>query len=195
MIKAIIFDCFGVLYPVVSDIYYERHIKEFKYDTSVLNELNRKIDLGLIGKHDFFEGIQNVTGIPAETAAKEFSDTKIVNEEMLKLINSLKKKYQVALLSNAGEDELDCLERDHISGLFNTITVSCKLGIVKPDKRIFMQCVEDLKRKPKECLFIDDGLQNVDGAKKSGIDSIHYKNIKQLKIDLEHVLGKNWGEL
>lgn len=194
MIKAVVFDCFGVLYPVVSDVYYERHIADFNYDTNLLNELNTKIDLGLINGQEFFKGIEDATGIPANQAAKEFNEIKVLDEGMIDLVKSLKSKYQVALLSNAGEGELDCLKRDNISGLFETITASYEVGVVKPDKKIFMLCAKSLKCNPADCLFIDDGIKNVEGAKQAGMSSIQFKNTEQLKADLKQILG-NWGEL
>ncbi len=189
MIKAIIFDCFGVLYPIGSDIYFERHIKEFRDDKSVLDDINAKIDLGIIGKEQFFQAIEQEIGIPSSYIQQEFEQIKKVDQAVLELIRALKKKYKVALLSNAGEGELDVLERDKIKDLFEVLTVSYLIKIVKPDPRIYEKCAQDLGALPQECVFIDDGLKNTAGAEAIGMKAIYYRNIEQLKDDLRVLLN------
>jgi epoxide hydrolase-like predicted phosphatase len=187
-IIAIIFDCFGVLYPAGSDIYFERHIEEFRGDKSILDDINTKIDLGIIGKEQFFQAIDQQIGVPSADIQEEFDEIKKVNQDVLELIKTLKKKYKVALLSNAGEGELDVLERDGITDLFEVTTVSYLLKIVKPDPKIYEKCAEDLGVLPHECLFIDDGPKNVSGAQDAGMNAILYQNFEQLKDDLEKLL-------
>ena len=189
MTKAIIFDCFGVLYPVASDVFYQRNAEKFHYQTEGLDELNRQIDLGELNNLGFFDGIEQLTGMSHAEIHAEFETIKILDQEVVTLIKQLKQRYQVALLSNAGEGELDCLERDDIAKLFEVITVSYQLGIVKPDTKIFQSCAESLGREPSECLFIDDGLKNVEGARAAGMQAVQYTGLSRLKADLEQLLG------
>ena len=54
----------------------------------------------------------------------------------------------------------------------------------KPDKNCFNKVLEDHNLKAQETLFIDDNLRNIKGAKKLGINTIHYSSPKKLKADL-----------
>ena len=44
---------------------------------------------------------------------------------------------------------------------------------------------EEIDAKPEECVFIDDRVENIEGARKLGIHGIVFENKEQLKKDLE----------
>ena len=57
---------------------------------------------------------------------------------MITLIENLRKKYKIALLSNAiGEFLNRILSRIDINQLFDFIVISSEANIIKPDKKIF----------------------------------------------------------
>ena len=45
-----------------------------------------------------------------------------------------------------------------------------------------------MKIKPKEAIFIDDGIKNIDSANRFGMKGIQFKGVENLKKDLEKYL-------
>ena len=67
--------------------------------------------------------------------------------------------------------------RDYINTNFDTslidnIYISSEINLVKPDLDFYKYILEDLNINSKEMLFLDDSLENIEGAKKLGIHTI-----------------------
>jgi HAD superfamily hydrolase (TIGR01509 family) len=62
---------------------------------------------------------------------------------------------------------------------------SYKVGLRKPDKEIYLKACELAEVEPKESVFIDDLSENIYGAKKIGLNGIHYKSVTTLKSELK----------
>jgi HAD superfamily hydrolase (TIGR01549 family) len=69
--------------------------------------------------------------------------------------------------------------------IFETLVVSGAEGIIKPDPRIFAMLCERAGVKAQDCVFIDDSLKNVEGAKAAGWDAIHFTSAGDLRVALE----------
>ncbi len=68
--------------------------------------------------------------------------------------------------------------------VFGTLVISGREGITKPDARIFELLCERAGIVPQDCVFIDDGLHNVAGAKAVGMDAIHFTGASALEQEL-----------
>ena len=184
MIKAVIFDCFGVLYPQAAGIFFQKH----SFDTSVLDKLNSQIDLGQITRQKFFDGLEEKLGISAEKIQAEIDGELVVDQQLIDLIKKLKTKYKIALLSNAGEEEIAIIYRDGIESLFDVIEVSFATGLVKPDAESFLHCAKKLGVASSECLFVDDSVTNIAGAKNAGMQALHYSEFGKVPQELNDLL-------
>ena len=71
-----------------------------------------------------------------------------------------------------------------LSEVFETLVVSGQEGIIKPDARIFHLLCDRAGVSPEDCIFIDDGLHNVDGARAVGMDGIHFTSPDALEAAL-----------
>ena len=56
---------------------------------------------------------------------------------------------------------------------------------IKPDLEIYETLLNQYKLKPEECVFIDDRMENIEGAEKAGIHGICFETIGQVKEDLK----------
>ena len=184
MIKALIFDCFGVLYPQASGSFFERHKNLFKNDSAALDKLNLQIDLGEITRSDFFHGLQEITGINTAKIKNEFDQELSVDHKLVEFIQKLKFAYKIGLLSNAGKEEIEIIYRDKIDGLFDAIAISYEVKSVKPGSEIFLICAKRLNVEPQECLFIDDSATNIGAAKKLGMKTVLYPNFGKIPSEL-----------
>src|SRR3989338_4150788 len=189
MIKAIIFDCFGVLYPQASGDFFKRHKNLFQNNSAALDRLNLEIDLGEITRTDFFNRLQEITGMDASKIRSEFDQELSVDQKLVEFIQKLKSTYKVALLSNAGKEEIEIIYRDKIDSLFDAIAVSCEVKSVKPGSEIFLICTKRLNIEPEECVFVDDSTINIEAAKKLGMKTVFYPDFGKIPSELLMLLG------
>jgi len=99
----------------------------------------------------------------------------------LQLLETLKTKYRVYLLSNTNNIHLHYINRTLLSksihpsldDFFHRAFYSYKMKMRKPDEGIFNQVLEQENLLPEQTLFLDDNLSNVKGASKVGIKTVH----------------------
>jgi putative hydrolase of the HAD superfamily len=120
----------------------------------------------------------------AEFRQEYFSGDRL-DEDLVSLIRELRSHYKIGLLSNA-PDKLDTwLEEDWgIAHLFDAIVYSGKVGLVKPDPRIYQLILGELAIRPAEALFVDDYLPNIEAALALGLAAVRFTDTPTLKKDL-----------
>ncbi|MEI3412907.1 MAG: HAD family phosphatase [Blautia sp.] len=110
--------------------------------------------------------------------------------EIWEKIAALKKQgYGIYILSNYSEE----LFHMHTEGaafldILDGGIVSYQVHELKPDRRIYELLLEKYDLKASECLFFDDRLQNVEGARKVGIEAIQVTSRQMLNEKLEQML-------
>jgi HAD superfamily hydrolase (TIGR01509 family) len=182
--KAIIFDCFGVLYPQAGSAFFERHKESFSKHPEAWEELNVRIDLGQITRAEFYAAQEKITGVPAASIMQEIDDQMIVDSNLVTLIEKLKPAYKIGFLSNAGREEIDPVDRDGIDRLFDPMTISYEIGIVKPNAEIFLVAAQRLGVAPDECLLIEDSKVNIEAAQKVGMKTLFYASFGMIPDEL-----------
>src|SRR5207248_8511195 len=73
--------------------------------------------------------------------------------------------------------------------LFDHIIESAKIGLRKPDPRIYKLMVETLKVDPKKCVYLDDLGVNLKPAREMGMTTIKVLNAAQALGELEAATG------
>ncbi len=108
-----------------------------------------------------------------------------LNSALLALIQSLKPRYQTAIISNFMSDLHHVITDIYpIAGAFDLIVGSAYEGVMKPDAKIFERTLKRLKRRPEETVFVDDFAHNVAGARAVGMHAIHYTPPVDIKAEL-----------
>ncbi len=180
MIKAVIFDYFGV---VCSDEYW-RYVKEDKNLDGSFAELANEVNLGRLKWRDFMGELSKKTGTPL-SEIEELYQTEQIDPLMAEYINDLHKTYKTALLTNAHYEFIEpVIKEAHLDHIFDEIIISSRLGVTKPQAQIFEYALERLGVKPQEAIFVDDIQRHVDGAKAVGINALLYRDLKKLKNDI-----------
>lgn len=72
-----------------------------------------------------------------------------------------------------------------LADAFDTLIVSGEVRMVKPSLAIFDLLCERAGVAAGDCIFIDDGLQNVAGARAAGMDAIHFTGPEALAAALK----------
>lgn len=189
-IKAIIFDCFGVLVLSGPD-----SLKQDFPDLSrELGDLVLRSDYGYMSRNESNQAIAELTGIPKDEVEVRYWQKNVRSEPVFSWVRSIKSEgvYQVGLLSNIGKGWLDdFLPEAERSELFDTEVLSSVVGMVKPDVRMFEIVAEKLGVAPEECVMIDDLLENINGASRAGMKTVLFGSPSQAQVDLAQVLADN----
>jgi epoxide hydrolase-like predicted phosphatase len=196
-INAFMFDCFGVISPPPLFGWYKKYMTDRGLSDDKLLDVFRNYDLNKISGENVAEYFSKYEGI---TSSKEEIQEQIdsylkIDTELVNVIKQLKNKgYKTALLSNGNTAYFDRIvypTYPEFKNLFGEIIISSDVGIVKPDKEIYLYALEKINSKPEESLFIDDNQTNIDGAVSVGINGYLYTDcdsfaeyIKKLGIDL-----------
>lgn len=188
MIRAIIFDCFGVL---TTDAW-----KQIWSDASLTEETRRRaheidvqVNRGEMSYDEFIHEITQLIDMTEDEIRARF-DANEADEELLDYIKmELKPQYKIGLLSNAAENWLNRLFTPAQVALFDAITLSCELGVTKPDVRIYEDNMRKLGVEPNECVFVDDREKYCEGARVLGMQAICYENFAQFTHNLKEVLA------
>src|SRR5262249_17514007 len=108
------------------------------------------------------------------------------NQSVCDLIPRLKPQYQLVLASNTNRlhfGHYKGLFRD-VLGHFDAVGVSFEAGARKPHPDFFAHCQRTAGTEQSSCLFIDDMLVNVEGAKQFGWHAIKYESPEDLASGL-----------
>ncbi len=68
---------------------------------------------------------------------------------------------------------------------FKDILISGEEKLVKPDPAIYELALQRFDREPRQCLFVDDRLENIEGGRQLGIAGHHFKDAESLERDLQ----------
>jgi len=156
--------------------------------------LQRRFELGEIDREEFYELFCQAIACqgdcpPPELAALERAGCDIfrLNAEMLPVVNGLQRTgYSLGLLSNTCESHWDhcramfpVLERS-----FEKVVLSFEEKSMKPDREIYLAAIETAGVAAEQILFIDDRVDNVQGARFVSIEAIQYVDALQLAANL-----------
>ncbi len=186
MIKAIIFDCFGVL---TGDRWKEFVATLPAEQKRSASELNREVDSGEISNELFLEEISKLTNHSSEKVSQFINAEMHKNTELLAYIAALKPKYKIGLLSNVSSNWIHSFLTSSELGLFDDLVLSFEVGMTKHDARIFEIATKRLGVKNSECILVDDNKNYCLTARQEGMQAILYQNFLQMKDELEALLA------
>jgi epoxide hydrolase-like predicted phosphatase len=187
-IKAIIFDCFGVL--VISGSVSVQH--DYPHLAVELHDLTMRSDYGYITRSEFDKELSDLTAISLDDIEARYWAKNVRNEPVFAWVRSIKSagEYKLGLLTNIGKEWLDdFLLPTERHDLFNKEVLSGEVGMTKPDVRIYELLAQKLGVETSECVMIDDLLQNVEGAARAGMATVLFGSLSQAQEDLNRVLA------
>ena len=186
MVKAIIFDCFGVL---TADTWKEFTATLPETVRQAASEINRDYGAGRLNKTEFLRAVQQLTGKTPKDIDKTIDNETTKNTELLDYIAELKKSYKIGLLSNIASNWV----REHFLSpdeqkLFDDFIFSYEVGMTKPDTQIFALAAQRLGVSPAACILIDDVEYYCAIARQFGLQAVLYKNFAQTRSDIQKLL-------
>jgi putative hydrolase of the HAD superfamily len=153
------------------------------------------LDAGMIGTISFGEWADEIGrrcserhGCDAATVTAAFWALKWhVDWEVVELLRAVRAagRAKLALFSNAStrlEEDLASVDL-HVE--FDVVFNSARLGLAKPDPQAFRTVASQLDVPPERCLFVDDTIPNVDGARQADMQAEAFVGVAQLRSLLE----------
>jgi len=119
--------------------------------------------------------------------------------EMVEALKRIKAKFKTGCITNnlpanaIGSTSGRSLYIAEVMVLFDHIIESAKIGLRKPDPRIYAMMVEALNVDPKNCIYLDDLGVNLKPAREIGMTTIKVLNAQQAIADLETATGLKLG--
>ena len=114
--------------------------------------------------------------------------------EMVDLLRRLRAGYKTGCITNnVSVQQTDTGEESpyarDVVALFDHVIESSKVGIRKPNPRIYEMMCEALAVEPGACVYLDDLGINLKPARAMGMTTIKVESAEQAIADLEAVLG------
>jgi putative hydrolase of the HAD superfamily len=116
--------------------------------------------------------------------------------EMIEALRRVKTAYKTGCITNnmphnaaGGTAAGRVLYAREVMELFDEVIESAKLGIRKPDPRIYHLMCERLSVAPEECVYLDDLGSNLKPARAMGMITIKVESGAQAITDLEAATG------
>ncbi len=190
MVRAVIFDCFGVLVQSGTKLVY----KAFPHLLTEINDLEHQVDYGLISQQEYYDQIAKLTGLSADEVFNKYYAREVRDETVFDWARQLKAtgKYMIGLISNVGSNRLqDFLSKDEQVNLFDQIIASADVGLAKPEMAIFELMASRLGLEPNECVMIDDISINIEGSIDAGMKGIMFTSTEFVKVEFNKLIEPN----
>ena len=208
MIRNIVFDLGGVIMTICQ----EEAIKRFKsigfknvedyLNPYTQTDIFGDIEEGKISAEQFREKLSELIGKEVTYEECKFAWLGYRQDVPLRNLDILRKLkvqgYKLILLSNTNpfmmswglSGEFDG-NGNSLESYFDSLYLSYKLGVMKPNKKIFQYIIDNEKIQPGESLFIDDGERNINAARLLGFKTLCPINGEDWTKELIELLKNN----
>jgi putative hydrolase of the HAD superfamily len=194
MIKAVVFDLGGVIVPLDFPRGYRAIERLCPYEAGEIQRrimstgLVNRLETGQMEAREFASVISERLGL--RLSFEEFADlwSSIFPPHTLvpeSLLATLARRYRLLLLSNTNAIHFPYVQRNYtLLKHFHGFVLSYEVGVMKPDAAIYATAALRANCQPEECLFIDDLEENVEGARRTGMQSVRFDSVERLQKDL-----------
>ena len=159
-----------------------RTMEEF----SLLYQRDRlELDRGTLSTEEYWARILRASGVlpSSDMIARIEEEDSLgwtrINERVVAWSRELRAAgYATAILSNMPFDKLSYMRKNPAFDFIDEFPVtvfSCNHGLVKPEPAIYSFCLDLLRKRPDECLFLDDSPVNVAGGLGVGIPTLLFR--------------------
>lgn len=196
-IKAVVFDIGGVLCDWTTIV--KQFARESGWPYRKFYETFLKLsfdpesgsDLGRISSDEFFQRLAAAVGKPelGSQWRRRFVPGFRRIEPTYQLLDELKGRYRLAVLTNAKIGLWDEWDEGDLRRNFEVIVDSSDVHILKPDERIFKVLLDRLQLGAEQCLYIDDTEEYTTAARKLDFNTVHFTDPEKSVREIRKVLG------
>lgn len=200
MFKAILLDFGGVIYQhpkavipeVIARIYdlslevATKEYSKYKHDYYIGKLPTDKLITSLSTTFKSDKSVEEIKKL----WLKHYSDLAKPNTEVLDIIRKLHQNYKIYLFSNTTQISNLHNSKTGIYDYFDDVFMSYRMGMKKPNQKMYQQIISTVGFRPQECIFIDDDPKNLEPAKQMGITPILFNVLTDSPSKLEEGLRK-----
>lgn len=186
--KHILFDTDGVV--VHSDMWSNEYVRRNHLSTDIMVLFFRwAFQDCLIGKADLKESIAPYlpswwwTGSASEYLDAWFAYENHIDTAVIEKVRTYRQDWiQCHIATNQEKYRLAYLRNQMgFNRDFDSVFCSAEIGSKKPDTEFFMHILSTLGADPSDIWYFDDAVENIESAKKIGINAILYHDIFTLQ--------------
>jgi epoxide hydrolase-like predicted phosphatase len=197
-VKAVIFDVGGVLIVTHNRAGREKWGKRlgmdaWEFENFVFNgESGRQAQLGQKSNESHWAWLGEQLGLQGTDLIqmrRDFFAGDKINQPLVDTVQRLRQAgYKTGILSNFGDNARQ-LWRDVYPFIdyFDGIIISAEVGLMKPDARIYRMAADSVGVTPEEAVFIDDFIENIEGASAVGMRGIHFTDTATVLQELRQL--------
>jgi putative hydrolase of the HAD superfamily len=125
----------------------------------------------------------------ARAAVRAWSSLKARSDhQVVSLLAKARQVVTVALVTNATTRLEQDLAQQGLNDVADIVISSARVGVAKPDPRIYSIAAERAGTSVGRCLFVDDTATNVAAAREAGMTGVHYRQVEDLRTALAPLL-------
>jgi len=154
-----------------------------------LTALVQSYERGAIPSEEFSRSVGALAGLELghDEFAAAWADIFSLNGPVAELVAALKGRgYRLVLGSNTNEIHANHFRWQFAEtlGLFDRLVLSFEVGHLKPSAAFYLACAEAAGAEPADCVFIDDLPENVEGARRAGLQAVQFLDTPRLVAEL-----------
>lgn len=158
------------------------------------SETGQKAQLGQASPEDVWIETARALGLPESDGPalrNEFWGGDALDTVLVETIRRLRRKYLTGVISNAFLNaRLLSTTTWKIADAFDVMVFSAEERLLKPDAEIYRRALNRLGVQPRQAVFVDDFIENVEAARRLGMAAIHFTGRDQAVGELATLLGE-----
>ena len=206
MIKNLVFDFGGVIVSLNRDAAVQafeqlgvadaEHILDKYHQTGIFLALEE----GRLTEEEFRQQLGELCGRPLSFEEVQQAWLRFISGtdlQQLHYLETLRSRYRLYILSNTNPyiSAWACSPQFTTDGkpldaYFDGLFLSYRMGMTKPDRRIFRQLLDEAELQPEETLFVDDGASNIRAGQEAGMHTLLAENGCSWVPELKKILEK-----
>ncbi|MFZ5881359.1 MAG: HAD family hydrolase [Chloroflexota bacterium] len=151
----------------------------------------RKASIGAITEEQHWAEVAKRLRRPlaeADALRDEFFGGDALDLALVNFLRSIQPRCHTGLISNAWSGLRAYMVAHKFDDAFHSLTISAEVGVVKPAAQIYLLALEQARVQAGEAVFVDDFIENVEGARAVGMSAIHFREPNSALSELKNML-------
>lgn len=186
MIKAIVFDCFGVVITDALQVLCDELRAKDPAAADQVRDIVQAANRGMLEPAVSHQQIAALLGMSVSDHMQAIASGEVKDAKLLAYITELRRSYKTAMLSNIGKDSLQRrFAEGELQQYFDVVVASGDIGYAKPEPAAYQITADRLDVRCDECVFVDDREVFVEAARGVGMQAFVYEGVDHFKSELE----------